>query len=96
MNIDKNDILIILPLIALLLIGIIMVTSSSIYIADNNKSNPFYFAQMQSLFIAIGILAMIFFLILPSNFLYRTDWIFMLISIILLIALFFTRCWNKR
>ena len=88
MNIDKNDILIILPLIALLLIGIIMVTSSSIYIADNNQSNPFYFAQMQSLFIAIGILAMIFFLILPSNFLYKTDWIFMLISIILLIALF--------
>ena len=67
MNIDKNDILIILPLVALLLIGIIMVTSSSIYIADNNQSNPFYFAQMQSLFIAIGILAMIFFLILPSN-----------------------------
>ena len=43
---------------------------------------------MQSLFIAIGILAMIFFLILPSNFLYKTDWIFMLISIVLLIALF--------
>jgi len=37
MNIDKNDILVILPLIALLLIGIIMVTSSSIYIADNIK-----------------------------------------------------------
>ena len=88
MNINKNDILVTLPLIALLLLGIIMVASSSIYIADDMKSNPFHFAQNQSLFIAIGIIAMVVFLLLPSNFLYRADWIFMLMSVILLIALF--------
>ena len=37
----------------------IMVTSSSIYVADDMTSNPFYFAQRQSLFIAIGLIAIL-------------------------------------
>ena len=88
MNITKNDILIILPLSFLIILGMIMVTSSSIYVADDMTSNPFYFAQRQSLFIAIGLIAMTSFLVIPSTFLYKTDWIFMLLSILLLIALF--------
>ena len=88
MNITRNDILIILPLSFLLILGMIMVTSSSIYVADDMTSNPFYFAQRQSLFIAIGLIAMTSFLVIPSTFLYKTDWIFMLLSILLLIALF--------
>ena len=88
MNITRNDILIILPLSLLIILGMIMVTSSSIYVADDMTSNPFYFAQRQSLFIAIGLIAMISFLVIPSTFLYKTDWIFMLLSILLLIALF--------
>ena len=88
MNVTRNDILIILPLSFLLILGMIMVTSSSIYVADDMTSNPFYFAQRQSLFIAIGLIAMTSFLVIPSTFLYKTDWIFMLLSILLLIALF--------
>ena len=88
MNITRNDILIILPLSFLIILGMIMVTSSSIYVADDMTSNPFYFAQRQSLFIAIGLIAMTSFLVIPSTFLYKTDWIFMLLSILLLIALF--------
>jgi len=88
MNITRNDILIILPLSFLIVLGMIMVTSSSIYVADDMTSNPFYFAQRQSLFIAIGLIAMTSFLVIPSTFLYKTDWIFMLLSILLLIALF--------
>ena len=88
MNITRNDILIILPLSFLIILGMIMVTSSSIYVADDMTSNPFYFAQRQSLFIAIGLIAMTSFLVIPSTFLYKTDWIFMLLSILLLIVLF--------
>ena len=88
MYITRNDILIILPLSFLIILGLIMVTSSSIYVADDMTSNPFYFAQRQSLFIAIGLIAMTSFLVIPSTFLYKTDWIFMLLSILLLIALF--------
>ena len=88
MKIDTNNLLIILPISFLLMIGIIMVASSSIYIADDMTKNPFHFVERQALFIAIGLLALIFFLSMPSEFLYKTDWIFMLISIILLVVLF--------
>ena len=33
-------------------------------------------------------ITMIIFLVLPSSFLYKADWVFMLISILLLIILF--------
>ena len=88
MKIDLRDILIIVPVSVLLMFGIIMVTSSSIYIADDLTSNPFHFAQRQVIFIAVGFLAMIFFLVIPSELLYKADWIFMLISILLLALLF--------
>ena len=88
MQVTKNDILIIFPLVILVVLGLIMVTSSSIYIADDMTSNPFHFAQRQALFIAIGIVSLIFFLILPSDILFKADWVFMILSILLLIALF--------
>ena len=88
MNTNKNDLLVILPLIFLLALGLIMVTSSSIYIADDMKSNPFYFAERQFIFMAIGLMALLFFLVIPSEFLYKSDWIFLLVSILFLIALF--------
>ena len=88
MQITRNDILIIFPLTILVILGLVMVSSSSIYIADDMTSNPFHFAKRQAFFVAIGIIALLFFLVLPSDFLFRADWVFMLLSIFLLIALF--------
>ncbi len=69
-------------------LGFVMVASSSIYVADEMTGDPFYFASRQLIFISVGLLAMSIFLLLPSNFLFKADWVFMLISILLLIALF--------
>ena len=69
-------------------IGFIMVASSSIYVADEMTGVPFYFASRQLIFISSGLLAISIFLLLPSDFLFKADWVFMLISILLLIALF--------
>ena len=41
--------------IALLAIGLVMVTSASISVAERNLSSPFYYAQRQALFIVIGL-----------------------------------------
>tara|TARA_B100001248_G_scaffold95088_1_gene70606 strand:+ start:145 stop:1254 length:1110 start_codon:yes stop_codon:yes gene_type:complete len=87
-KITRNDILIILPLTLLIVFGLVMVISSSIYVADDMKSNPFYFAQRQTFFVSIGIISLLFFLIIPSDLLFKADWIFMLLSILLLAALF--------
>ncbi|MDA9805592.1 putative lipid II flippase FtsW [Gammaproteobacteria bacterium] len=85
---DKNSLLILIPFISLMSLGLVMVTSSSIYVADDLTGNPFYFASRQMLFISIGLISMSMFLLIPSDILYKLDWIFMLISIVLLIALF--------
>ena len=69
-------------------LGFIMVASSSIYVADEITGDPFYFASRQLIFISVGLLAMSIFLLLPSDFLFKSDWVFMLISILLLVALF--------
>ena len=87
---DKNSLLILIPFICLISLGIVMVTSSSIYVADDLTGNPFYFASRQMLFISIGLISMSIFLLIPSGILYKLDWVFMLVSIALLIALFIT------
>ena len=85
---DKNSLLIIIPFICLMSLGLVMVASSSIYVADDLTVNPFHFASRQMLFVSMGLLSMSLFLLIPSDLLYKFDWIFMLISIGLLIALF--------
>ena len=88
MNSERNNLLILVSFVGLLAMGLVMVSSASIFIADEMTGNPFYFISRQMLFIAIGLMAMLFFMVLPSDFLFKSDWIFMLLSIILLIALF--------
>ena len=83
-----NNFLILFSFISLMSLGFIMVASSSIYVADEMTGDPFYFASRQLIFISVGLFVMSIFLLLPSDFLFKSDWVFMLISILLLIALF--------
>ncbi|NOQ90073.1 MAG: putative lipid II flippase FtsW [Gammaproteobacteria bacterium] len=54
---DDFDPVLLFAFIALLTIGVIMVASSSISVADRNFSNPFYYFQRQMVFVAIGLFA---------------------------------------
>ena len=83
-----NNLLILFSFIGLMSLGFVMVASSSIYVADDMIGDPFYFASRQLIFISFGLVAMSIFLLLPSEFLFKSDWLFMLISILLLVALF--------
>jgi len=56
-DLDDLDPVLLIAFISLLTIGIIMVASSSISVADRNFSNPFYYLQRQLVFVAIGLLA---------------------------------------
>jgi len=56
-NINDFDPVLSLVFIALLSIGVIMVASSSISIADRNFGNPFYYLQRQLIFVAMGVFA---------------------------------------
>ena len=56
-DVDDFDPVLTMVFILLLCIGIVMVASSSISVADRNFSNPFYYLQRQLLFVVIGIFA---------------------------------------
>ncbi len=58
-DLDDLDPVISLVFVALLTIGLIMVASSSISVADRNFSNPFYYFQRQLVFIVMGVFAAI-------------------------------------
>ncbi|NOQ69331.1 MAG: putative lipid II flippase FtsW [Gammaproteobacteria bacterium] len=56
-DLDDLDPVLTIAFISLLTIGLIMVASSSISIADRNFSNPFYYFQRQLIFVAMGLIA---------------------------------------
>jgi len=87
--IDRENILIVLPYICLLFIGVVMVASSSVYISEDIYGTPFHFASRQVIFLIIGIFATVFALSIPSNLFLTLDWVILIGSLLLLIALFF-------
>jgi len=58
-DLDDLDPLLTVIFISLLTIGVIMVASSSISVADRNFSNPFYYLQRQLVFVVMGVFAAI-------------------------------------
>lgn len=59
-DLDDLDPVLMIAFISLLTIGVIMVASSSISVAERNFSNPFYYLQRQLVFVAMGIFAAFF------------------------------------
>ncbi len=57
LDMDDLDPVLSLVFICLLSIGIIMVASSSISVAERNYGNPFYFLQRQLVFVVMGVFA---------------------------------------
>lgn len=56
-QLDKLDPVILVVSLSLLSLGLVMVASASISIADRNLSNPFYYLQRQMIFTIIGLVA---------------------------------------
>ena len=54
-ELDDLDPVLLIAFVSLLTIGVIMVASSSISVADRNFSNPFYYFQRQLLFVVMGV-----------------------------------------
>ena len=87
--INRENLLITLPYFCLLFIGLVMVASSSVYVSEDIYGTPFHFASRQVIFLIIGIFATIIALSIPSNLFLTLDWLILIGSLLLLIALFF-------
>ncbi len=56
-QLDRLDNVLLVTTIALLAIGLVMVTSASISVAERSLSSPFYYMQRQAVFILFGLFA---------------------------------------
>ena len=89
MEFKSNNFQILFTFVLLLIFGEIMVLSSSMVRAESIYDNPFFFASRQAIFISIGFIIFCFFLLIPSDLLRKFDWLLLILSLILLVALFF-------
>ncbi|HLB84989.1 MAG TPA: FtsW/RodA/SpoVE family cell cycle protein, partial [Steroidobacteraceae bacterium] len=55
------------PVLALLLIGLVMVASASIGISERELGEPFYYLQRQSMFVALGLVAALVGVTIPTQ-----------------------------
>jgi cell division protein FtsW len=69
---------------ALAIIGLIMVTSASVGVADQQMNDPFYFGKRQFLRLALGVVLLWFAYRIPTRFWNQNGMILMLCSILLL------------
>jgi len=56
-HLEHLDPMLLFVCIALLSLGVVMVASASVGVADRNFSNPFYYLQRQLVFVVIGVMA---------------------------------------
>jgi len=85
--IDRENIFIILPFICLLFMGLVMVASSSVYVAEKMYGNPFQFTEKHIIFLCLGMIATVIAMSIPSKLFYNYDWFFLLVSFLLLLVL---------
>ena len=72
--------------LALLVFGSIMVGSASMEIGLRDYDNPFHLVATHHIYIFLGLLAFVFVLGLPMIFWKRMSWVFLIISLLLLIT----------
>jgi cell division protein FtsW len=75
-------------LIALMVLGTVMVSSASISLADRDMGEPLYFLLRQLGALAIGCIAAVIVMLIPTELWFRMNWLLLLGAIVLLVSVF--------
>jgi len=75
-------------LIALMVLGTVMVGSASISLADRDMGEPLYFLLRQLGALAIGCIAAVIVMLIPTELWFRLNWLLLLGAMVLLISVF--------
>lgn len=85
---ERLNLSIAFPFLLLIGFGLIMVFSSSVFVAEWLTNNPFTFGFKHIIFILIGFFTIFLTSFIPSDLYARFDWLILIISISLLIVIF--------
>ena len=80
------DFWLLVPVVALCLIGFVMVTSASMDFASINNNNPYYHMQRHGIYLILGVMSFVLFYQLPLSFIQKFSWLALLLSFALLIV----------
>ena len=75
-------------IIALLVLGIIIMSSASISLADRDIGEPFFFFSRQLGAVFIGLLAALILTMIPTELWYRYHWVLLIACMLLLVSVF--------
>ena len=81
----EMDTKLLLTFAGLLLIGLVMVASASISIADREVGEPLYYLYRQLAFATVGLVGLAFMLILPTAVWQKLDYFWLLVAFVLLV-----------
>ncbi len=81
---NQIDLYILIPVLFLIFIGIIMVFSSSGIFARQRFNDEYFFLKRQIFFASVGFVSMYICYLLPTSFFYKTRYIWIICSLILL------------
>jgi cell division protein FtsW len=73
-------------IIALMVLGIVMVSSASISLADRDMGEPLFFLSRQLGALFIGLLAAVTVALIPTEVWFRLHWLLLLASVLLLVS----------
>ena len=82
----RSDLVLLIATLALVVIGIVMVYSTSAILAGDRFGDPYYFLKRQALFAGIGLILMILMMFFPYEVLKRFAYPILILSILFLIA----------
>ena len=75
-------------LIALLVLGTVMVSSASISLADRDMGEPLFYLLRQLGALAIGFIAAVIVMLIPTELWFRMNWLLLLGAMVLLVSVF--------
>ena len=75
-------------LIALMVLGAVMVSSASISLADRDMGEPLFFLLRQLGALAIGCIAAVIVMLIPTELWFRMNWLLLLGAMVLLVSVF--------
>ena len=73
-------------IIALMVLGVVMVSSASISLADRDMGEPLFFLSRQLGAVFIGILAALIMMLIPTEVWFRLHWLLLLACMLLLVS----------
>jgi len=82
------DVVLLLAALIILCLGLIMVASTSVSIADKNAAQPFYYFIRQSIYAGVGILAGLIVFRVPLSVWMKSGPMLIVVSVVLLLMLF--------